>query len=195
MFAETRAQDPNAGLGFGVSSKRAAERAKERETQVLRSRLLGRKRGAEDASGRAQQRRREDSSDEEPGRSGLGRAKKRARREPESREEGEGEGGEGCRGIPEGITGQPEVQGPVESEKLVATQSSKGSAVTDGDENVEAREEENGEIDMGIAPGTNTLPADSIPAGAEGASDEKTKKRKKKKKNKKKDKSKEDTAE
>ncbi|KAI0518388.1 hypothetical protein F5B22DRAFT_59505 [Xylaria bambusicola] len=164
LFAETRAQDPNAGLGFGQSSKRAAEREKERENQILRSRLLGRKRGAApDASGRT--RHHGESSDEEPGRSGLGRAKKRARRE-ESREEGE-----------EGI-------GPeLELEKAGAKQVGEDSAAND--------EEETGDVNMktGVS---DPAPDGAEGAPAEGA---KKRKRKKKNKKRKKEKSEEATAE
>ncbi|KAI1433195.1 hypothetical protein GGR50DRAFT_516722 [Xylaria sp. CBS 124048] len=90
IFAESSGQDPNAGLGFGAISKRSSEKEKERGNQILRSRLLGRKRGAEDASGRTTRYRAggEESSDDEAGRGGLGRAKKRARRD-EPRQESE----------------------------------------------------------------------------------------------------------
>lgn len=98
------AQDPNAGLGFGgpkhagegANAKGGTTRERERENQVLRSRLLGgRKRGigTGDTQGKAFRRVEEQSSDEEPGRSGLGRAKKRARREEDpAADEDEDEG-------------------------------------------------------------------------------------------------------
>ncbi|KAI0874941.1 hypothetical protein GGS24DRAFT_321127 [Hypoxylon argillaceum] len=166
LFAETRAQDPNAGLGFG-GPKRTSEREKERENQILRSRLLGRKRGAADASGRPLRRAGgEESSDEEPGRSGLGRAKKRARRE-ESRDD----------------TPRPIIESEVigkELEEHGATQ-----LKDDGLENSKWKAED-GDIDTKDDQDTVPLPDDLIPNSSAEASDQK--KRKKKRKKKKKDK-------
>ncbi|KAI0194759.1 hypothetical protein EV127DRAFT_421282 [Xylaria flabelliformis] len=176
LFAETRAQDPNAGLGFGgSSSKRNSEREKERENQILRSRLLGRKRGAAgNVSGRTSSRREEESSDdEEPGRSGLGRAKKRVRREV-SEEEKEGE----KILSPGTVLEAPESAGS--AKKVGATQSK--------DDNGALEEEDDG--DLNTKDGSKiALSDDPVPVDAEGASEQKkSKKRKKKrKKNKSKD--------
>ncbi|TGJ85224.1 hypothetical protein E0Z10_g3552 [Xylaria hypoxylon] len=164
LFTETRAEDPNAGLGFGASSKRTSEREKERANHILRSRLLGRKRGVEDASGRAL--RREESSDEEPGRSGLGRAKKRARREESREEEEEG-------------TLQP-IIGP----KVLESELEKVGAKEDSLEN-DKLEEEDGDVNMRDTQGTTSLHDDSVPNGAEDAPEQKKNKKRKKKKKKK----------
>ncbi|TRX97429.1 hypothetical protein FHL15_001707 [Xylaria flabelliformis] len=171
LFTETRAQDPNAGLGFGGSSKRNSEREKERENQILRSRLLGRKRGAGNASGRTS--RREESSDEEPGRSGLGRAKKRARRDVlKEEEEKEGE---------EILSPGAELEAPESAgsaEKVGAAQSNDGALKEEDDGDVITKDGPK------IALGDNPMSID-----AKGASEQKkSKKRKKKrKKNKSKD--------
>ncbi|RWA13343.1 hypothetical protein EKO27_g1766 [Xylaria grammica] len=141
LFAENRAEDPNAGR------------------RILRARLLGRKRGAGD--GLDGPLRRDESSDEEPGRSGLGRAKKRARRE-ESREEG---------GTPQPVA-EPEVLEP-EPEKVVAKDNSSKNGKL---------EEDGRDINMGDAQGAISLHDASIPNGAEDAPGQKSKKRKRKKK-------------
>ncbi|KAK7920384.1 hypothetical protein PG985_008406 [Apiospora marii] len=74
--------DDNAGVGLhGPGSGKTAEQvAKMREDRKLATRIMGKKRRAEEA--RSQRMRGEDaaSSDDEPGRSGVGRAKKRVRR-------------------------------------------------------------------------------------------------------------------
>ncbi|OTB05425.1 hypothetical protein M426DRAFT_319963 [Hypoxylon sp. CI-4A] len=93
-FAEEQGLDPNAGIGTIRASKSSAENGSgnDRETARLRGRLLG-KRGANGAFGdKGQQKwmRKEESSDEEAGRSGLGRSKrngkKRSRAEAEDDE-------------------------------------------------------------------------------------------------------------
>ncbi|KAI0552850.1 hypothetical protein F4679DRAFT_534104 [Xylaria curta] len=175
LFTETRAQDPNAGLGFGGPSKRNSEKEKERENQILRSRLLGRKRGAENASGRTS--RREESSDEEPGRSGLGRAKKRARREVLKEEE---KGGEEI--VSPGA--ELEASEPAGSLEKVAAAESEDNDLNNG----KPEEEDDGDVDMrdGQEP---TFRDDSVPNDAEGTSEQK--KSKKRKKKRKKNKSKE----
>ncbi|RYC60129.1 hypothetical protein CHU98_g6067 [Xylaria longipes] len=165
LFTETRAQDPNAGLGFGGSSKRNSEREKERENQILRSRLLGRKRGAGDSSGRTS--RREESSDEEPGRSGLGRAKKRARREVSEDRKGEE--------ILPPVTEPEAVESVSSPEKIGAAQSKDGNL-----ENV-TLEEAYRDVDM--RDGQRTAD-DSVPNGSEGALQQKKSKKRKKKKRK-----------
>ncbi|KAI1745462.1 hypothetical protein F4680DRAFT_442936 [Xylaria scruposa] len=178
LFTETRAQDPNAGLGFGGSSKRNSEKEKERENQILRSRLLGRKRGAENASGRTS--RREESSDEEPGRSGLGRAKKRARREVSKEEEEE-------KGREEILSPGAELEAPESTssvEKVGPSQSK-----DDDLKNAKPEEEEDGDVHM--RDGRETILGDDpVPNNdAEGTSEQK--KSKKRKKKRKKNKSKE----
>ncbi|KAK6955359.1 hypothetical protein Daesc_002994 [Daldinia eschscholtzii] len=92
-FAEERGLDPNAGIGLIRSSAAANKDASgtDRDTARLRGRLLG-KRGRDSADKDSQQKwaRKEDSSDEEAGRSGLGRAKrngKRTRAEMEMQED------------------------------------------------------------------------------------------------------------
>ncbi|KAK8107124.1 uncharacterized protein PG998_009137 [Apiospora kogelbergensis] len=72
--------DDNAGVGLHGGPKTAEQLARLREDRKLASRLLGKKRRADEAKG--QRMRGEDpSSDDEPGRSGVGRAKKKARRD------------------------------------------------------------------------------------------------------------------
>ncbi|KAI1139492.1 hypothetical protein F5Y05DRAFT_324553 [Hypoxylon sp. FL0543] len=83
-FAEERALDPNAGLGHvraPAGNKNGNDAARDPETAKLRGRLLG-KRGSLGPNGDGQQKwvRKDESSDEEPGRSGLGRAKKNGKR-------------------------------------------------------------------------------------------------------------------
>ncbi|KAI1408177.1 hypothetical protein F5Y13DRAFT_173179 [Hypoxylon sp. FL1857] len=84
-FAEERALDPNVGLGHArapAGSKNGNDGGKDPETARLRGRLLG-KRGrgvGRDGDGLQKWVRKEESSDEEPGRSGLGRAKKNGKR-------------------------------------------------------------------------------------------------------------------
>ncbi|KAI0112231.1 hypothetical protein GGR51DRAFT_60445 [Nemania sp. FL0031] len=163
LFAETRAQDPNAGLGFG-GPKRRSEKEREREDQILRSRLLGRRkreRGTTDASGRSL-RRDESSSDEEPGRSGLGRAKKRARRE-EVREEAP----------PPGIES--------DLEKIGVTPL--GDGVPGDEGKLEAGED--GDGDVKNEPSAALPRDDVVPSGSVDASGQNTTKRKRKKKKKK----------
>ncbi|KAI0425501.1 hypothetical protein F5Y09DRAFT_99799 [Xylaria sp. FL1042] len=192
LFAETRAQDPNAGLGFGAPSKRSAEREKDRSDQILRSRLLGRKRrGGEtkDASGRLL-RRDESSDDEEPGRSGLGRAKKRVRREESPAEEQvdrQGKDGDGGgRDISHSITRSELPES--ELEKIGATQS-KDEILRNGQSGEEKEKEIIGDADMRDVQGVASPPEDSVPGDVGDASEQQRKKRRKKKK--KKDKSKE----
>ncbi|KAI0436350.1 hypothetical protein F4803DRAFT_233947 [Xylaria telfairii] len=158
LFAETRAQDPNAGLGFGGTSKRGSEREKERENQILRSRLLGRKRGAENASGRTA--RYEESSDEEPGRSGLGRAKKRARREVSDEED------------------RPPVSTSEAPESFGIAQLG-----DDGLEDGKEEEEENGGEDLDMRDGQGTA-EDPAPNKSESTSEKKKRKKRKNKKKK-----------
>ncbi|KAI1266337.1 hypothetical protein F5Y18DRAFT_26468 [Xylariaceae sp. FL1019] len=71
LFSESSA-DPNTGLGFGASAKPSD---KERDNQILRKRLVGKGRRPDGQGGR----REKESSDEEEGRSGLGRSKKKRR--------------------------------------------------------------------------------------------------------------------
>ncbi|KAI1479482.1 hypothetical protein F4774DRAFT_382156 [Daldinia eschscholtzii] len=85
-FAEERGLDPNAGIGLVRASAGANKDEKnasgtDRDTARLRGRLLG-KRGRNGADKDSQQKwaRKEDSSDEEAGRSGLGRAKRNGKR-------------------------------------------------------------------------------------------------------------------
>ncbi|KAF3070984.1 hypothetical protein GL218_00755 [Daldinia childiae] len=93
-FAEERGLDPNAGIGLTRSPATGNENTSgtDRDTARLRGRLLG-KRGRNGAGAEGQQKwvRKEDSSDEEAGRSGLGRAKrsgKRSRAEMETHDDG-----------------------------------------------------------------------------------------------------------
>ncbi|KAI0203119.1 hypothetical protein F4808DRAFT_458335 [Astrocystis sublimbata] len=184
LFAETtRAQDPNAGLGFGGTSKRSSELAKERENQILRSRLLGRnaKRGlvgggGGGASGGGMSRRRDSDSDEEPGRSGLGRAKKRARREPAVEEDEEN--GE---------------RGAVGGSKTLGSASDLENKVNDGLGSDNGTVEPTDETGLDVRKGDpdsdldSAAPRDRVLAKEEGGvtEGEKSKKRKKKKKRKK----------
>ncbi|KAI1825394.1 hypothetical protein F4861DRAFT_198626 [Xylaria intraflava] len=170
LFNEGYGQDPNAGLGFGAISKRSNETAKERESQILRSRLLGRKRGAEDSSGRAPRHRAggEESSDEESGRGGLGRAKKRPRRE-EPRRESDGERSNQL--IPESDVpeSEPEKDGVAQSKDDVPA------------DNTNARE--NREEHAGDGKGISSLQHDgSVQNGSENVSHQQKKRGKKKKK-------------
>ncbi|KAI0850184.1 hypothetical protein F5Y00DRAFT_233831 [Daldinia vernicosa] len=92
-FAEERGLDPNAGIGLtrGPATGNENTSGTDRDTARLRGRLLG-KRGRNGAGTDGQQKwvRKEDSSDEEAGRSGLGRAKrsgKRSRAEMETQQQ------------------------------------------------------------------------------------------------------------
>ncbi|KAI0393250.1 hypothetical protein F5Y17DRAFT_433430 [Xylariaceae sp. FL0594] len=94
LFQESRAQDPNAGLGYSTSKPtKEKEREQERGTHLLRGRLLGKRRSAGDDFGNKRRRAtiagesNSSSSDDEPGRSGLGRAKKRVRRDVDVEQE------------------------------------------------------------------------------------------------------------
>ncbi|KAL7624352.1 hypothetical protein AAE478_005914 [Parahypoxylon ruwenzoriense] len=91
-FAEERGLDPNAGIGLirTPANSAADGSGKDRDTARLRGRLLG-KRGRGSGGDGQKWVRREDSSDEEAGRSGLGRAKKNGKR---SRAEMEADGRE-----------------------------------------------------------------------------------------------------
>ncbi|KAI0804942.1 hypothetical protein GGR55DRAFT_308090 [Xylaria sp. FL0064] len=193
LFTETRAQDPNAGLGFGAPSKRSSERQKERSDQILRSRLLGRKRGIEnnkkDASGRRRQVESSD-DDEEPGRSGLGRAKKRVRREESPVDEQETQ--PGANGEERGC----EMSHSVAGSKLSEPELEKNGARADSLRNDESGEKNkgNGQVEMRDDVQNIASPReDSVPGGVGDASEQQRKKRRKKKK--KKDKSKEAKAE
>ncbi|KAI3323672.1 hypothetical protein HD806DRAFT_70452 [Xylariaceae sp. AK1471] len=169
LFAESRAQDPNTGLGFGASSTGSKTRngdtatQKERETQVLRGRLLGRKRGAED---RTTMRRaeRQESSDEEAGRGGLGRAKKRARRdEPQEEEE--------------------ERDQPITTEMGALESKLEDASATESKDDVLRNDKvEGGDGDVRDEEGAAPLLDGSVSKGSEGNPEQKKKKRKKKKK-------------
>ncbi|RYP52017.1 hypothetical protein DL768_002700 [Monosporascus sp. mg162] len=101
-FAEERALDPNAGIGTRSSTSSDANAvARGREDRMLRGRLLGKRgRAAGGSSGPARgaaekYARDDDGEDEEPGRSGLGRAKKRRlHQETEAEADVEGDGNE-----------------------------------------------------------------------------------------------------
>ncbi|KAI0407108.1 hypothetical protein F4802DRAFT_68739 [Xylaria palmicola] len=168
LFAETRAQDPNAGLSFSTPGRPRGDEAKERENQLLRARLLGRgrKRGAADASGRRAGREAgSSSSDDEPGRSGLGRAKKRARRD-----ESAGRGG-----------ALPPVAPECAPERAGITPSKDKELGND-----KAVEGENGGVDIGDNQDT-ALPRDELARnGLAGAPEQQENKKRKKKKKKKK---------
>ncbi|KAI0131281.1 hypothetical protein F4814DRAFT_445420 [Daldinia grandis] len=89
-FAEERGLDPNAGIGLTRSPATGNENTggTDRDTARLRGRLLGKRgRNGADANGQQKWVRKEDSSDEEAGRSGLGRAKKNGKRSRAEMEE------------------------------------------------------------------------------------------------------------
>ncbi|KAH7040444.1 uncharacterized protein B0I36DRAFT_10484 [Microdochium trichocladiopsis] len=105
-FADDRASDVNAGVGFarpkgsGLIPGMTGDAARDRDTKALRGRLLGGRRdrnGAREDPSSAYSRRRkyggggDSSEDDEPGRSGLGREKKRSHSEVEAEEEDNGE--------------------------------------------------------------------------------------------------------
>ncbi|KAK8025168.1 hypothetical protein PG990_002991 [Apiospora arundinis] len=74
--------DDNAGVGLhGGAPKTAEQLARMREDRKLASRLLGKKRRADEAKGQRMRGEDHPSSDDEPGRSGVGRAKKKVRRD------------------------------------------------------------------------------------------------------------------
>ncbi|KAK7978324.1 hypothetical protein PG996_004367 [Apiospora saccharicola] len=75
--------DDNAGVGLhGLGTGKTAEQLNRmREDRKLATRIMGKKRRAEEARGQ-RMRGEEPSSDDEPGRSGVGRAKKRVRTAP-----------------------------------------------------------------------------------------------------------------
>lgn len=93
-FAEERALDPNAGLGHvraAGGSKSGNDGGKDPETARLRGRLLGKRgRAGTDVDEQHKWVRKEESSDEEPGRSGLGRAKRIAKRSRAEMEDDDG---------------------------------------------------------------------------------------------------------
>ncbi|KAI0884707.1 uncharacterized protein GGS22DRAFT_146055 [Annulohypoxylon maeteangense] len=94
-FAEDRNLDPNVGIGLAPTSKNSDANGRDRDTARLRGRLLG-KRGKNGEMVEKRWVRREESSDEEAGRSGLGRTKrggkgKRSRAEMEGEDRVEGE--------------------------------------------------------------------------------------------------------
>ncbi|KAI8634104.1 hypothetical protein F5Y19DRAFT_199452 [Xylariaceae sp. FL1651] len=168
LFAEDRAGDPNAGIGFGTSSssrgKLSPDKQKDRETQILRGRLLGRKRGAVGSgNGGGLRRAEQESSDEEAGRSALGRAKKRARRDPEEYQS--------AAAVSRQSESEPGKAGGVEPQGLRK-------------ETVENEAAE--EVEPGTSKGEDTaLPnKDPPPDGLEGASEQKKKKKRKKQKRK-----------
>ncbi|RYP05002.1 hypothetical protein DL765_009984 [Monosporascus sp. GIB2] len=105
-FAEERALDPNAGIGARSSTKSDANAvARDREDRMLRGRLLGKRgRAADGSSGPARgaaekYARDDDGDDEEPGRSGLGRVKKRrVHQETETEAKVEGDENENQKG-------------------------------------------------------------------------------------------------
>ncbi|KAI1106729.1 hypothetical protein F4804DRAFT_329923 [Jackrogersella minutella] len=79
-FAEDRGLDPNAGIGLArAPAGNGGEGGRDRDTARLRGRLLGKrgKSGVVDTDGQQRWVRKEESSDEEAGRSGLGRSKRR----------------------------------------------------------------------------------------------------------------------
>ncbi|KAI1201464.1 hypothetical protein F5X97DRAFT_22966 [Nemania serpens] len=198
------AQDPNAGLGFGSGGpRRAGERgekggtARDRENQVLRSRLLGRKRGvaaaaAGDARGGTtfRQAEGEGSSDEEPGRSGLGRAKKRARRADADEDE--------VASVSVSVSFpviESEALDVIEDEKVRDAPLNRhgvettGLEVRGGDEDGDEDEGEDGDRDVKDSSGTAFLRDDSVrDVSADVLGQDKTKKNKKRKKKKKKEK-------
>ncbi|OTA54942.1 hypothetical protein K449DRAFT_191971 [Hypoxylon sp. EC38] len=169
-FAEEQALDPNAGLGHvrapGGSNKNGNDGGgKDPETARLRGRLLG-KRGrvaGADVDGQQKRVRKDESSDEEPGRSGLGRAKrieKRSRAEMED----DGDGAKQDDGVPVETDTPPEV---------------KVAAVEEAQESIDSA---NGP-DEAVENATFELPGEDEPNGhvAEGNSKKKRKKKKKKK--------------
>ncbi|KAI1449525.1 hypothetical protein F5Y02DRAFT_371913 [Annulohypoxylon stygium] len=91
-FAEDRNLDPNVGIGVvRATSGNGETNGRDRDTARLRGRLLG-KRGKGNEGAEKRWVRKEESSDEEAGRSGLGRTKKNGKRsrtemESEDREE------------------------------------------------------------------------------------------------------------
>ncbi|KAL6806134.1 hypothetical protein J3E68DRAFT_35961 [Trichoderma sp. SZMC 28012] len=80
---------PNEGVGYVPDRKAAAGDAAAREDRMLRGRLLGKK-GQKNGAGGKKFAAAESESDEEPGRSGLGK-RKRPRREVEEEAEEDGE--------------------------------------------------------------------------------------------------------
>ncbi|KAI0016646.1 hypothetical protein F4780DRAFT_670184 [Xylariomycetidae sp. FL0641] len=179
--AELRGADPHAGLGFAAKKAPGAAGGGEASARdrALRGKLLGKRRGREQ-DGAARRRRQEpESSDEEPGRSGLGRAKKRARRE----ERDDGDGGEGTTGG-RGVLEEDEVEENmgVDARKL---------AIEAGGESAQAADtmELDGDEAAADAPADGEGDAEAAAVGAEGdvdadaAAKKKRKKRKKKKKN------------
>lgn len=95
-FAEDRALDPNAGIGFAKPGRApdvaGTKTARDRDDKMLRGRILGGRNRGDGSSGAAaadkwRRRKDESSEDDEPGRSGLGRAKKKRRRSQDDDDE------------------------------------------------------------------------------------------------------------
>ncbi|KAI1765832.1 hypothetical protein GGR53DRAFT_245291 [Hypoxylon sp. FL1150] len=95
-FAEDRGLDPNAGIGLVRAPAGGNESGRDRDTARLRGRLLGKRgrAGGVDGDGRYKWQRKEDSSDEEAGRGGLGRARNGKRSRAELEENGGRENGD-----------------------------------------------------------------------------------------------------
>ncbi|RYP29249.1 hypothetical protein DL767_006848 [Monosporascus sp. MG133] len=198
-FAEERALDPNAGIGTHSSTNSSANAvARGREDRMLRGRLLGKRgRAADGPSGPARgaaekYARDDDDGDEEPGRSGLGRAKKRrVHRVTEAeaevgRNENENENGKvhmkaNVGGAVE--EGMPDAAGDEKAEE--ATVAGKGEGEVPGDDGT-ADGADNGK-DGGDSGAVGKRLEEGDKSGredAEGAAASKKKKKRKKKKNK-----------
>ncbi|KAJ1338231.1 hypothetical protein MN608_01089 [Microdochium nivale] len=143
-FADDRASDANAGVGFarprGLGLHQPGQQqgsARDRDTKALRGRLLGGRRGAQlssrdEANGNSSYNRRKkygggESSDDEPGRSGLGRAKKATTTKRRRSESDEEHNGDSTAVVPEGeLTVELELP-----DTILATASKGASGATD----------------------------------------------------------------
>ncbi|KAI2620247.1 hypothetical protein GGS26DRAFT_571664 [Hypomontagnella submonticulosa] len=174
-FAEERGLDPNAGIGSGPArsggkggENENGSKGQDRETSRLRGRLLGKRGrgGAADSEGQKKWVRREDSSDEEAGRSGLGRAKRVGKRSRAEMEGGDGERQDGGDRI------QPDAPPMFEVPNK-----------TDSDERVDCRDDSQGGAEnLAIQPTGEEEPGQPVVEG--GAKKRRKKKKKKNSKNK-----------
>lgn len=167
-FAEERALDPNVGLGHTRApggSKNGNDGGKDPETAKLRGRLLGKRgRAGVDVDGQQKWVRKDESSDEEPGRSGLVRAKrigKRSRAEMEDNSDGRAKQNDGVH-VEADAPPKVKVAAVDEAEESIDSANGSGDAVENSDSKLLGEDESNAHV-------------------AEGNSKKKRKKKKKKK--------------
>jgi hypothetical protein len=148
LFEQDRALPPNAGIGF-VEERKAGERVgKGKEEKMLRGRLLGKRGEGKDKGG--ERKRYVDESEEEEGRSGLGKKKRKVGRIAVEDINGvAGDGGEGVGGtVSEDVATAAQESPPVvedtTTEKRDDTEESGGRS--DGEEQANGAVRNTGEV-------------------------------------------------